>query len=140
MDGLTQLQEHRPKLLVALVLFAAAALVPYGWLAELWPFFGRVVDALFAAEWAHIVGHLSLFVGLGTAVLILFPQIRQRPVSYFAIILALGMAQELLQLLTFKHRAFAAADLFDLLTDAAGAGLVLLFLRRSVQGSNENRM
>lgn len=132
MNGLVQLQAHRPKLLTGLVLFAAVALVPYGWLAELWPLFGAVVDALFSAEWAHIVGHLGLFMGLGTAVLALFPQLRWRPGLYFALILALGMAQELLQLLTFKHRAFAAADLFDLLTDAAGAGLVFLYFRHHI--------
>ncbi len=128
MDKLARLQTHRPQLLLGLFFFVGAALVPYGWLAEVWPLFGVLIDALFSAELTHIVGHFVLFAVLGTAVLILFPQLRQQPGAYFSLILILGLAQEALQLLTFKHRFFAANDLFDLFTDAAGAGIALFWV------------
>jgi hypothetical protein len=139
MDRLTHLQSHRPKLLAGLILFAGAALLPYGWLANVWPLFGFLVDALFRAEWVHIISHFALFAVLGTAVLILFPHLVQRPRVYFALILTLGLLQEALQLLTFKHRFFAASDLFDLLTDVAGAGVALLWFMRQMEKRHANR-
>ncbi len=139
MHELAQLQAHRPKLLMGLALFVSIALVPYGWLAEVWPLFGALVDRLFSAELAHIVGHFALFAALGTAVLTLIPRLRQQPRAYFALILALGLAQETLQLLTFKHRFFAASDLFDLLIDAAGAGVALLWFLGQLEKRHANR-
>lgn len=139
MNGLAVLQTHRPKLLVGLGLFVGAALVPYGWLANVWPLFGAVVDALFGAELAHIVGHFVLFALVGTAVLTLYPRLLQRPRTYFALILAIGLVQETLQLLTFKHRFFTAADLFDLVIDAAGAGVALLWSMRQMEKARGNR-
>lgn len=139
MNGLAQLQTHRPKVLVGLFLFVGAALVPYGWLASVWPLFGLLVDALFRAELAHIIGHFVLFALVGTAVLTLYPHLVQRPCTYFALILAIGLVQETLQLLTFKYRFFAAADLFDLVIDAAGAGVALLWFMHQMEKSHGNR-
>lgn len=138
MQELAQLPTQRPKLLLGLIVFVGAALVPYGWLAEIWPLFGALVDALFRAELVHVASHFALFAVLGTAVLTFFPHLAQQPRTYFAIVLALGLVQETLQLLTFKHRFFAASDLFDLLTDAAGAGLALLWFMRRLEKGHAN--
>lgn len=113
--------------LLALVLF------PYGWLANAWPLFDRFVEQVFRTEVAHVLGHLGSFFGLGLLLLQLWPRLAARPWLFFPLLLSLGMMQELLQLLSFKHRFVTGADLFDLIVDLAGAALALHVWRRLAQ-------
>lgn len=117
-------QTHRKKKLsVGLVLLVATAvgLFPYGWLAEQWPWFDRVTQSLFESEPFHLAGHLGLFVLLGVGLLTLRPWLWQQPGYYFAILLLVGVVQELLQLASFKSWAFGLSDLYDLTVDLVGA-------------------
>jgi hypothetical protein len=111
-------------MLVGLVLF------PYGWLAERWQLFGWVTDFIFATELAHVVGHLILFAALGTAVLLIFPRLQRYPRLYFTLIFWLGLAQEILQLVSFKKRPFASNDLLDITVDLLGAFIAFYWLTR----------
>lgn len=116
-----------------LVIGAAAlvglALFPYGWLAERWWLFGQMADFIFGTELAHVIGHLVLFAVLGTAVLTTLPRLQRRPRLYFALILGLGLAQEVLQLVSFKKRPFAANELLDIIVDLLGAFIAYKFLQ-----------
>ncbi|GAB4280358.1 MAG: hypothetical protein Kow0080_33200 [Candidatus Promineifilaceae bacterium] len=112
-------QTHTNWLIFAILTFIALALFPYGWLAQHWHFFAHVVNTVFSTEVAHVVGHWLLFTIMGTAVLWLMP-VRQWWLFVF-VILALGLGQEILQLVTFKTRPFGLAELFDLAVDLAGA-------------------
>lgn len=134
---MTQFATHLPDRLSAngrawlwLLPLLALVLFPYGWLAELWPLFDRFVNLVFEAELAHVVAHAASFFGLGLVLLRLWPRLLARPRLYWALLLGLGAAQELLQLLSFKHRFVTGAELFDLGVDAAGAALALLWWRR----------
>lgn len=131
---MVHLKHHTSKsngwLLVGLVGLVAAALFPYGWLAENWPTFDRFTGFIFGSEAAHVAGHVGLFALLGTVVLLLIPQWQQRPHLYFGLIAILGIAQEFLQIVSFKHRPVAANDLFDLAVDLLAAGVVFVgFIR-----------
>jgi hypothetical protein len=108
------------------------ALFPYGWLAERWRLFGWVTDFVFGTELAHIVGHLVLFGVLGTAVLRLFPRLQRHPRLYFTLIFWLGLAQEILQLVSFKKRPFAANELLDITVDLLGAFIAYKFYRARI--------
>jgi hypothetical protein len=117
-------QNKNFKLLTLVAVLVTAVLFPYGWLANRWQLFDGVVNWLFATEAMHIVGHLGLYGGLGTAVLIIFPQLCQRPYHYLLLIFSVGLTQEILQLLTFKGRFFTTNELFDLSVDLLAAGIV----------------
>jgi len=106
-------------------------MTPYGWVVAWWPGLGFVVDTLFSAAWAHVVGHAGIFALLATAVLTLFPRLQTRPALFFAIFTALALLQEGLQLVTFKHRPIVADDLFDLAVDMAAVTAVYLIVRYS---------
>lgn len=127
---MVHLKHHPAKsngwLLAGLVGLIAVALFPYGWLADNWPTFDRFTGFIFASEAAHVAGHVGLFVLLGTAVLVIFPRLLRQPVLYISIILSLGMVQEFLQLVSFKHRPVAVNDLFDLAVDLLAAGVVFI--------------
>jgi len=112
----------------------AMALFPYGWLAANWPTFDRFTGFIFASEKAHVAGHVGLFVLLGTALLVIFPRWQQRPVLYVSIILSLGVVQEFLQLISFKHRPVAGNDIFDLAVDLLAAGVVFIVLNQRRRG------
>lgn len=113
-----------------LLILVIMVLLPYGWLAEQWSLFHTVIDFLFSTEFAHTIGHLTIFMVLGTAVLRVFPRLQQQPRLYLALIVALGVAQEILQLVTFKHHAVSLDEGYDLLIDIIGAGIALSIIRR----------
>lgn len=97
-------------------------LFPMAFLGRLWPPFGRVFNALFAAEWTHLVMHTFLY-----AVLVFLLAQWIRPVSAKAIFMILGLAvvigcfQEGLQWLTIKSEISWSASAFDLMVDFGGA-------------------
>lgn len=108
----------------------SGALFPYGWLADISPKFERGLEWVFRSDAAHVVGHLLVFGLLATAVLLLFPGLRKRPFLFYTLILTLGLAQEGLQLLSFKHHFFSSGELFDLGVDFCSATAVYLFFRQ----------
>ena len=110
-------------------LLALTAVFPFGWLAHQWPAFHTVLYFFLRGESAHVVGHFLLMGTVGTAVLLVFPRVRHRPAHYFAIMLAFGMSQEILQLLSYKKRPFMGADLFDIVVDLIGAAIVFALFR-----------
>ena len=97
-------------------------LFPMASLGRLWPSFGRLFNALFAAEWTHWIMHTFLYVIL---VVLLAQWIR--PVSAKALLSLLGLAvvigcfQEGLQWLTAKSAIGWSASAFDLVVDLGGA-------------------
>lgn len=109
--------------LLALLLLV---LFPYGWLAAEWPIFDRLFGLWFGSEVAHVLGHASLFVLLGTAVLGWCPRLSRQPVLYLLLMAGAGLGQETLQLISFKHRPPMMNEIFDLAVDLLAAGLVLM--------------
>jgi MFS family permease len=108
------------------------SLFPYGWLADKWPAFDRFTGFIFASEAAHVAGHVGLFVLLGTAVLTLFPRLRQNPSLYIGIILWIAILQEYFQLISFKNRPVMMADIFDLAVDLLAAGIVFIIYKQRI--------
>lgn len=106
--------------LFALLVFA---LIPYGWIAENNPAFGRFANWLFATEAAHAVGHSLIFAGIGSALLACFPALLRQPWRYVGLILLIGVAQEGLQL-AYKGRGVILNDLTDLAIDLLAACVV----------------
>jgi hypothetical protein len=129
-----QRKQHDNKLnwvAIGAVLLVGLALFPYGWLAERWWLFGWVTDLIFATELAHIIGHLILYAAVGTAVLHTFPRLQRYPRFYFTLIFLLGLAQEILQLVSFKQRPFAANELLDISVDLLGAFIAFYWMTSS---------
>ena len=121
---------QRPYLILALILFIAAALFPFGWLATVWPDFSAVADFIFGTEIAHVIGHFAVFVLMGAGVLLLFPRLRQHFWLYFGLMLMLGLVQEFLQIASFKHIIPAFDEVLDLTMDMLGAMTIFYFLGR----------
>lgn len=113
------------------VLLIALTLFPYGWLAARWPLFEQVMDFIFGTELAHVIGHLALFAGVGTAVLHTLPRLQSRPRLYLALILVIGLAQEVLQLVSFKERPFGPNEFLDITIDLLGAGIAFFLITRN---------
>jgi hypothetical protein len=113
-------------LLASIAVLVGMILFPYGWLANHWELFDHVVEVLFATERMHVVGHVLLYGGLGTAVLTIFPKLQLRPQLYIAGILVIAIFQEALQLITFKHHFFSANEIFDLGVDLMAAGTIFV--------------
>jgi glycopeptide antibiotics resistance protein len=121
-------------LLVGLLPLVGVALFPYGLIP-----FGRILSFspkleheiyhLIASSQAHVVGHATIFFVIGTAVLLSFSSLLQRPKLYFSIILVLGILQEFLQIIGFKHRGIVFDDIFDVFVDLTGALAAFLLLR-----------
>lgn len=114
--------------LPGVVLLIGLAVVPYGWVAEHWAAFDVFTNVVFGSELAHMMGHFAVFALIGTAVLTAIPRLRHQPRFYLALILALGIVQEGLQLTSFKHRALLPDEFFDVLVDLLGAGFVFFWL------------
>ena len=108
----------------ALVVGLALVLFPFGWLAEVWRPFGRIVDDLFSTAWAHAIGHTSLFCLLGLLVLAISPALHRRRWRYLGLLLLAGVGQEAFQLL-YKGRLLLFDDVRDLTTDLLGLLLAL---------------
>lgn len=64
---------QRPYLILALLVFIAAALFPFGWLATVSPSFDTVANFIFGTELAHIIGHYTVFMLMGGGLLLIFP-------------------------------------------------------------------
>ena len=116
-------------LLIGAALLAITAVFPFGWLETQWPLFGAIMYHVFGAEMAHVIGHFVLMGAVGTAVLLIFLLLCRRPAVYFAIMLGFGLAQEILQLLSYKKRPFAGGELFDIVIDLLGAAAVFVLFR-----------
>jgi hypothetical protein len=116
------------------VVLVGLALIPYGWF-PFWKIFkyapelGWRIQMLFDSNAAHIIGHTSIFMMIGTAVLLWFPSLINRPKVYLSIMFVLGFLQEVFQLIGFKHRAPVLDDFLDVVVDLIGAGLALLLMR-----------
>ena len=115
--------------ILATAVLIALALTPYGLVAEHFPAFGYVVDVLFSSQLAHFVGHMGIFFLMGTAVLLVFPKLQQKPQLYFALMGILAFLQEFLQLVTFKHRPVDGGDIFDWVTDMTAATIVYCVIK-----------
>ena len=128
-------------LMAGATVLALTAVFPFGWLETKWPLFGAIMYHVFGAERAHVIGHFVLMGAVGTAVLLVFPRLRHRPAVYFTIMLGFGLAQELLQLLSYKKRPFTGAEWFDIAIDLIGAAVVLIVFRivtRRQEGTDGN--
>ena len=124
--------QYKPFLIFALILFVATALFPFGWLATVSPGFRTAVNFVFGTQISHIIGHFTVFMMMGAAVLALFPALRQRFWLYFGLLLLFGLIQEFLQIASFKHIIPALDELLDLTMDMLGTGAAFyLWYRRS---------
>jgi VanZ family protein len=110
-----------------ILLWIFGILFPMAFLGSLWPPFGRLFNALFAANWTHIAMHAFLYAVLAFLLARWF-----RPVSVRATLILLGLAvgigclQEGLQWLTMKSEIGWSASAFDLMVDTAGTLLGLI--------------
>jgi glycopeptide antibiotics resistance protein len=104
-------------------------LIPFGRIFSIWPELGHGLYHVFASWPAHVAGHGLIFMVMGTAVLLRFPSLLQRPKVYLALMLLLGILQEFFQIVGFKHRALVFDDIFDVFVDVAGALIAFLLLR-----------
>ena len=117
-------QNKNVRLLAVVAVLLGIVLFPYGWLANNWGFMRQVEDAFFGPEWTHWLGHVVMYGALTTAVLIVFPQFLNQPRRYFGLVFTIGLIQETIQLITFKHHLFTTNELFDLIVDLIAAGIV----------------
>lgn len=128
-DNRTNLITARRGLLIFMLLILLGALFPYGTLQGRSPFANYLIVHVFQSDLSHIIAHFLLFFAIGGGLLALFPVLRRYPVLYASVIINIGVAQEFLQLATFKRRPVGRGDLFDLLVDLIGATTVyLLFI------------
>lgn len=116
-----------------LLLVVGVALFPYGLVPfdRILSFSPDLMDSFYwlSNTWqAHVVGHSAIFMVMGTAVLLRFPSLLNRPKFYFGLMLVLGVLQEFFQIVGFKHRAIVFDDIFDVCVDLTGALLVFLLL------------
>jgi heme/copper-type cytochrome/quinol oxidase subunit 4 len=119
---------HNGRWQVLVLLFVASAvLFPYGWLAEQWPLFSWLADRLFASEGAHMVGHFVLFAGFAGMLLTWKPRLAGRVDYLLLLVFALAVAQEYLQLVTFKHRPVGWNELWDVGVDMTAVLLMWLW-------------
>jgi hypothetical protein len=119
---------ERVKRLWPLLALGGLVLFPFGWLGEVWPPFGRVLDWGFATKREHAVGHSIMFGLLGLLLLTVFPLLQARLGLYLGAILAAGIGQETFQLL-YKNRPLVFDDFRDLAVDLTAALLVFLAVR-----------
>ena len=121
---------ERPYLILALILFIATALFPFGWLATVSPGFETFANFIFGTQLSHIIGHFAVFALMGGGVLWLFPSLLQRFWLYFGLMLLFGFVQEFLQIASFKHIIPAFDEVLDLTMDMLGAATVFYFCAR----------
>lgn len=127
--------QYKPFLILALILFIATALFPFGWLATVSPGFNAAANFVFGTQISHIIGHFTVFMMMGAGILALFPALRQRFWLYFGLMLLLGFAQEFLQIASFKHIIPAFDEMLDLTMDMLGALTIYYIWGRRSQPS-----
>lgn len=121
-------------LLAGLLLLVGVALFPYGLIPfdrifSFSPNLGHTFYHISSTWQAHVVGHATIFFVIGTAVLLRFSSLLQRPKFYFSMMLVLGVLQEFFQIVGFKHRAIVFDDIFDVFVDLTGALVAFLLMR-----------
>jgi hypothetical protein len=112
-------------------------LFPAAWLRNFSTTYRQFFNAIFGAEWVHVVMHTILFASLcilAATILRLHPG-RRTSLALIGMLLLVGLAQELLQNLSQGiSRPYllmaAQASTFDLLVDLSGGllGLLLIYL------------
>jgi hypothetical protein len=115
-------------IVLALLIPLGLALFPFGWLGLEVPAFGSWMDGFFVNDWIHALGHGTIFLILGLALLLIFSALRARLWLYYTVILAAGIGQEFFQLL-FKKQLLVFDDSRDIFTDLIGATVALLLWR-----------
>ena len=100
-------------------------LLPFDWLANVWPAYRQVFEQVFVGAREHHIGHSALFFIVGLLVLINFPSLRSRPLLYFGLLISAAIAQEAVQDL-FKFVLPDLTDSLDLLFDAVGFTIAYL--------------
>jgi len=105
--------------LLPLVLLLCLSLFPFGWLGERWPRFGIWLGQTFRGDWGHGIAHFGIFFAIGLTLLWMFPVLRSRLGILLLIGLALGIAQEGVQLI-YKQRPLVWDELRDLVVDQIG--------------------
>lgn len=109
-----------------LVVWVLVMIFPVGWFVGKLPFGYHFFNQVFKYEWAHIAGHLVIFIVLGVVLSrILRERFPKHSVRYqfawlFGIVIVVAAAQETFQIVTM-NRTFGTAELFDFATDLLGA-------------------
>jgi glycopeptide antibiotics resistance protein len=121
-------------LLAGLLVLIGAALFPYGLIPldrilSFSPEVSIFVERILSSWQAHVIGHAAIFMMMGTAVLLRFPSLLNRPKIYLGIMFVLGVLQEFFQIVGFKHRAIVFDDIFDVFVDIIGALIAFFVLR-----------
>lgn len=124
----SNMRELRPYLILALILFVAAAMFPYGLITELSPRLNHLFNHFFGSQMAHIIAHFGLFVVMGSGVWLLFPRLRRHFWLYLGLMVLLGVAQEFLQIATFKDAISISDEILDLTVDTLGAVTAFVLL------------
>ena len=123
-----------PKKLIILfaILILFLTLFPFGWLGTLSPTFDALLDWLFPEPWGHFFGHGFMFIGVGLALLLTLPKLRQRFWLYVPLVMLVAVGQEFFQLL-YKQRPIGLNDLTDLIPDVLGATTVFTLFHLLIQ-------
>jgi len=122
---------------IGLFLWLLGILFPLGWLRSYSGAYRRAFDALFGAEWLHILMHLALYAGLVILVLRVARRPADRKTFILVLVLTLGVGaiQEGLQIFSRGEwwLAVLPASLFDLGIDLLGTtlGFAAMVITRS---------
>jgi hypothetical protein len=112
---------------IAVPVLAAGALVlvPFDWLADVWPAYARLFDVVFATALAHHLGHATIFFLAGLLALFAFPALRARPWRYLGVLALGALGEEALQSV-FKFHLPTWGDARDLFFDLLGFAVAYL--------------
>jgi glycopeptide antibiotics resistance protein len=126
--GFHPIIEHVKLKATFLFLFILGIVFPLNWLREKSAFLRAHFAPWLAPEWVHVIAHLALFGALVFFILRSFhlPLDQKTFIVLLAVILLVGMTQELLQLPT-KGRTFGWPEMFDLGVDLLGGMLGRFF-------------
>ena len=107
-----------------IVFWVLGILFPMAFLGRVWPAFGRLFNAIFAADWAHVVMHGFLYLVLGVLLTLGLKPARARTyLLLFGLALVVGVLHEGIQLLAAGVWTSWGAELLDISVDLIGAGL-----------------
>ncbi|MDH5505806.1 MAG: VanZ family protein [Anaerolineae bacterium] len=122
-----------------LLLWLFGLLFPLGWLRGHSAGFRRWFDALFGAQWVHIVMHAALFAGLVIILALVFEvALNAKTASLLLLaVLLVGVLQEYFQTAS-AGRPFGGPEIFDLKIDLWGGLLGLGMLWALERGKSES--